>query len=789
MLAVIGLGAAEIVVLGFLCLLFFGLLGLAIGGLAYFLKQAKGDSTPGPAAAAPAAVSLSQPIDAAQSSADVVASITKRFCPQCRAALGGDSPEGLCAACLLAGGLEAPAPLTADGLAMTTPPSGSQPPVTSQVPADLAKHFPQLEILELLGRGGMGAVYKARQKNLDRIVALKVIPPEAAKDPAFAERFAREARALARLNHANIVTVHDFGQAGEIYFLIMEFVDGVNLRQALRAGRLSPREALAIVPQICDALQYAHDQGIVHRDIKPENVLLDRAGRVKIADFGLAKLLVPGSDDFTLTQTRQVMGTPRYMAPEQFERPTEVDHRADIYSLGVVIYEMLTGEMPIGRFPLPSEKVQIDVRIDQVVLRTLEKEPARRYQRASQVKSELASAGGGMVSAGMGISGSQAELGSESVAARGSTPPTWQTPAPATKSDPTLSPPPGGVPLGMVLGVAIGMVLGILLMSVGAFAIGYAILEAVSKQLPLAGPFWGWMGAGFGCLAGGFGSVAGSYNSYRQMAGAEDLLRSPRTTWLDWVLRGYLVLGVVLIVAGLWDYLDGYGGISSSGPLFLLGAITCFQAGLFLLWRTVVVIGQPRLAGDAAPLDPRREAIRRRVAGPAIGLMVVGLVGLIPTLLAMLMVPTVVLFGPGDQIHEGPRMTEDMGTKAAYLPTPAATLAAALAAPTFALTSPIPFAPFVLAQPEAAPGMVETPVGIAWAGILFLVFILASTIPAVLLIVAGWRMRKLRSHGLASVAAVIAVLPCTAGWLLGIPIGIWALVVLMRPEVVEVFES
>jgi predicted Ser/Thr protein kinase len=290
----------------------------------------------------------------------------------------------------MAGGM---ASVPAVGLAATTPPSGSQP-LTAGDWTHLAAHFPQLEILELLGRGGMGAVYKARQKNLDRMVALKVIPPDAAKDPAFAVRFEREARALARLNHPNIVTVHDFGQTGDVYWLLMEYVDGVNLRHAMHASHLQPAEALAIVPQICDALQYAHDQGVVHRDIKPENVLLDRGGRVKIADFGLAKMLGKGPADFTLTGTQQVMGTPRYMAPEQIERPTAVDHRADIYSLGVVLYEMLTGELPMGRFQPPSQKVQLDVRIDQVVLRALEKEPDRRYQRASQVKTELASAGG-----------------------------------------------------------------------------------------------------------------------------------------------------------------------------------------------------------------------------------------------------------------------------------------------------------------------------------------------------------------------------------------------------------
>ena len=137
----------------------------------------------------------------------------------------------------------------------------------------------------------MGAVYKARQKELDRIVALKILPPGIGDDAAFAGRFAREAKALAKLNHPGIVTLYEFGQTNGLFFFLMEFVDGVNLRQLLHAGRIAPREALAIVPQICDALQYAHDQGIVHRDIKPENILLDRRGRVKVADFGLAKIV------------------------------------------------------------------------------------------------------------------------------------------------------------------------------------------------------------------------------------------------------------------------------------------------------------------------------------------------------------------------------------------------------------------------------------------------------------------------------------------------------------------
>jgi serine/threonine protein kinase len=336
-------------------------------------------------------------------------------CPQCGTPLSPGALAGLCPACLLK-----------MGAAADTITDAKQPPFNPPTVAELAPLFPQLEILELIGKGGMGAVYKARQKQLDRIVALKILPPGIGHDAAFAERFTREAKALAKLNHPGIVTLYEFGSSGResaqtepasaqasqsrltsaatpLYFFLMEFVDGVNLRQLLHAGRISPREALAIVPQICDALQFAHDQGIVHRDIKPENILLDRRGRVKVADFGLAKIvgdpltrpadtLSPsggegrGEGATVLTDAGKVMGTPNYMSPEQIATPGEVDHRADIYALGVVFYQMLTGELPGKQIAPPSTKVQIDVRLDEVVLRALEKNPELRYQQVSEVK-------------------------------------------------------------------------------------------------------------------------------------------------------------------------------------------------------------------------------------------------------------------------------------------------------------------------------------------------------------------------------------------------------------------
>ncbi|HTF88799.1 MAG TPA: serine/threonine-protein kinase [Planctomycetota bacterium] len=312
--------------------------------------------------------------------------MTSLSCPRCGTALAENQAQGLCPRCLLeaAGGPQSQADLPASADA----PQGSRRPSAPTI-EQLAVFFPSLQLESLIAVGGMGAVYRATQTSLGRTVALKILHGEIASEPGFAERFQREARTLATLSHPGIVTVHDFGSTGPHFYFVMEFVDGVNLRQMIRAKSVPSAAALELVMQICDALQYAHDRGVVHRDIKPENILVERSGRVKILDFGLSKVVGAQPKSPLLTRTHQVMGTPHYMAPEQWEKPLEVDHRADIYALGVVFYELLTGELPLGRFAPPSRKVLIDVRLDEVVLRTLDKEPRLRYQQASELRSEV----------------------------------------------------------------------------------------------------------------------------------------------------------------------------------------------------------------------------------------------------------------------------------------------------------------------------------------------------------------------------------------------------------------
>ncbi|MFM7815929.1 MAG: protein kinase domain-containing protein [Verrucomicrobiota bacterium] len=306
-------------------------------------------------------------------------------CPRCGVPIPVEAPVGVCPRCALAEAAD---------------PSGAGPLRNPKTPAleDLVAAFPGLEFQGFLGAGGMGFVYRVRDRATGEIGALKVLLRDLAADPAFVERFEREARTLARLDHPNIVRLRSWGQTGGFCHLLMEHVEGATLREVLRAGRFSPEQALALVGPLCDALQYAHSQGVLHRDIKPENILLDADGRAKIADFGIAKIVAsPGSvpEAYTLTQTGARIGTPHYMAPEQVETPEAVDHRSDIYSLGVVLYELLTGELPLGRFQAPSAKADLDARIDDIVLRALAKERELRQQSAGEVRRQVEGLGSG----------------------------------------------------------------------------------------------------------------------------------------------------------------------------------------------------------------------------------------------------------------------------------------------------------------------------------------------------------------------------------------------------------
>lgn len=260
-------------------------------------------------------------------------------------------------------------------------------------PAEVAKLFPQWQMKGLLGRGGMGAVYHLHQPDLDRDVAVKLLPIEASRDERQVERFRREARTLAKLRHPGIVALHESGitPAGHFYF-VMEHVDGCPLSDLIAEGKLDVPRAIEVVRQVCDALAYAHEQGVIHRDIKPSNILIDSAGQVKVADFGLARLDRPSdSAAMTLSHTGAFMGTPAYTAPEQARDAAHVDHRADLYSLGVLLYEMLTGELPRGVFQPPSRKAGSDARLDDVVQRALQERPEDRYQAAADIKRDVTS--------------------------------------------------------------------------------------------------------------------------------------------------------------------------------------------------------------------------------------------------------------------------------------------------------------------------------------------------------------------------------------------------------------
>lgn len=302
-------------------------------------------------------------------------------CPQCQKIVPADSPGGLCLDCFVR-------VIPQSGEA---PGSNSDtidfPDITDQ--KQVAEKLPQFELLQKLGSGYTGAVYKARDPELNRFVALKILPPLDALSPDSVERFNREAQVLAGFNHPHIVKVYHFHKSAGLMCIVMEYVDGASLRQAIQLGKLSAKETLTIIATICEALDQVHSRDVVHRDIKPENLLINSAGKVIVVDFGFATYPRPTAGDPRITQTGMQIGTLRYMSPEQMENSKVVDRRSDLFSLGVVMYEMLTGELPMGVFEPPSKKVQVPDGIDDVVMRLLQKEPDYRYQSANDLRREL----------------------------------------------------------------------------------------------------------------------------------------------------------------------------------------------------------------------------------------------------------------------------------------------------------------------------------------------------------------------------------------------------------------
>ena len=260
------------------------------------------------------------------------------------------------------------------------------PPATAELQALL----PGYEFHELIGQGGMGAVFKAVQLSLNRPVAIKIFPTKLMEDvdASFATRFRQEALTMAKLTYPGIVSVFESGEAGGFLYIVMEFVDGTDLARMIASeGKLAPELATRILTQVCDALHHAHEHGVIHRDIKPANLLLTRDGTVKIADFGLAQ-----HDDIALlglTRTSVAVGTPDFLAPEAWIPNTQLDRRSDVYAMGVTLYQMLTGELPRGRWKMPSVQVGSDPRFDAVLKRALQPRPEARYQSSAELRRAL----------------------------------------------------------------------------------------------------------------------------------------------------------------------------------------------------------------------------------------------------------------------------------------------------------------------------------------------------------------------------------------------------------------
>lgn len=249
--------------------------------------------------------------------------------------------------------------------------------------------IPGFELFEVIGKGGMGKVYRARQVSLNRSVAIKVLNEDLAKHKSFIKRFEKETASLAAMNHPNISAIIDRGHHANAWYFVMEYIDGPSLRQKINAGKMDMVSLLDTFGVLCSAMAHAHRRGVIHRDLKPENILFTKDGVLKVVDFGLANIL----DDqrrWELTRTKVSMGTVNYMAPEQRRDAKHVDHRADIYSLGVMMYELLAGELPLGRFDPPSKhRSEVSSRLDKLALKMLDFEEDRRPQKVDFVIATL----------------------------------------------------------------------------------------------------------------------------------------------------------------------------------------------------------------------------------------------------------------------------------------------------------------------------------------------------------------------------------------------------------------
>ena len=321
-----------------------------------------------------------------------------RVCPQCGKPLSSDAPQGLCPECLLKAALPGQSALESSATGIYQSPANAIAPEAGL----RLKYFGDYELLEEIARGGMGVVWKARQTSLNRDVALKMIRAGALASPEEVRRFLREAEAAANLQHPNIVAIHEVSEQGGQHYFTMDYVVGCDLGAIVKGGSLPPYVAARYVKIIAEAIHFAHQRGTLHRDLKPQNVLIDASDQPRITDFGLAKII---KDDSRLTQSGVVMGSPSYMPPEQAAgRHGDVGPASDVYSLGALFYELLTGRPPFRgataldtlRLVLEAEpaeprrlKAEIPVDLETICLKCLEKSPMARFPTARALAEEL----------------------------------------------------------------------------------------------------------------------------------------------------------------------------------------------------------------------------------------------------------------------------------------------------------------------------------------------------------------------------------------------------------------